>query len=231
MIVSSGTKSRSLSSSFTESSLDSASVPMSDWIKHLCVTLDWHLTMKTHISNLVWANFEVHPSSVHRCHNNSFLCLCSLVPSLQLSPQYLYKRCKKFKTVLLALCWMFTKLTISPHLASLAFHWLPIDSRIQYKFASQCYNCHSLTTPGCLTEFLKVYKRTCQLCSFSDTVILSLPSVRTHLFGQSSFSYAALSVWNSLPCKVRSCVHECFHLFWVCFGSLLCNELHSNLEK
>ena len=45
---------------------------------------------------------------------------------------------------------------------------------------------------------------TCQLRSSSDTSILCLPSVRRHSLGQRSFSYAAPSVWNSLPCKVRS---------------------------
>ena len=38
----------------------------------------------------------------------------------------------------------------------------------------------------------------------SITSILCLPSKCTHSFGQRSFSYDALSVWNSLPCKVRS---------------------------
>ena len=44
----------------------SASVPMSDCVKYLAVTLDHHLTMKTHISNLVClANFELcHISSI-----------------------------------------------------------------------------------------------------------------------------------------------------------------------
>ena len=45
---------------------------------------------------------------------------------------------------------------------------------------------------------------TCQQRSSSDTSILCLPSVRRHSLGQRSFSYAAPSVWNSLPCKVRS---------------------------
>ena len=45
---------------------------------------------------------------------------------------------------------------------------------------------------------------TCQLHSSSDTSVLCLPSVCMHSLGQISFSYAALSVWNSLPCKVRS---------------------------
>ena len=70
---------------------------------------------------------------------------------------------------------------ISPHLACV--HWLPPDSRIQYKLASPCYNCLSSIAPVYLTE-LTVYKPSRQLCSSSDSSILCLPSVRTHSFGQ-----------------------------------------------
>ena len=56
MIASSGRKSRSLSSPFPNSmsmTTGSACVPMSNYVKNLGVTPDCHLTMKTHISNLV----------------------------------------------------------------------------------------------------------------------------------------------------------------------------------
>ena len=91
---------------------------------------------------------------------------------------------------------------IVPHLASL--HWLPIDSRIPYKLASLCYNCLSSAASVYLTELLIVYKSVRQLRSSSDTSILCLPSVCMHSLGQRPFSCAAPSVWNSLPCKVRS---------------------------
>ena len=45
------------------------------------------------------------------------------------------------------------------------------------------------------TEFMTF--TTCISC-------LCLPFVRTHLLGWRSFSYAAPSVWNCLPCQVRS---------------------------
>ena len=91
---------------------------------------------------------------------------------------------------------------ISPHLASL--HWLAIDSRIQYKLSSLCYNCLSSTASGYLIELLRIYKLTCQLRSSCDASILCLPSVRTHWLGQGSPSYAAPSVWNILPNEIRS---------------------------
>ena len=91
---------------------------------------------------------------------------------------------------------------ISPYLASL--HWLPTNSRIQYKLVSLCYNCLNLAAPIYSTGLLKVYKPTRWLRSFFDTSILCLPSVCTPSVGRRSFSCAALSVWNSLPCNVRS---------------------------
>ena len=91
---------------------------------------------------------------------------------------------------------------ISPQLASL--HWLPIDSRIQYKLSSLCYNYLNSTAPDYLTELLRIYKPTRQLRSSSDTSILCIPTVRTQSLGQRSFSYAAPAVWNTLPYKIRS---------------------------
>ena len=63
MIVSSGRKSSSLSSSFPESvTIGSASVPTSDSVKNLGIRTDSHLTIKIHISNLVpSASFELSP--------------------------------------------------------------------------------------------------------------------------------------------------------------------------
>ena len=61
MIVSSGRKSRSPSSSYPDFiSVGFASVSLSDSVKNLAVTLNCYLTMKTHVSNLVRsANFEL----------------------------------------------------------------------------------------------------------------------------------------------------------------------------
>ena len=91
---------------------------------------------------------------------------------------------------------------ISPHFASL--HWLPIESRLQYKLSSLCYNCLNSTAPYHLTELLRIYKPTRQLRSSSGTSILCIPTIRIHSLGQRSFSYAAPAVWNTLPYEIRS---------------------------
>ena len=91
---------------------------------------------------------------------------------------------------------------ISPHLASLL--WLPSDIMNTIQAPLEGYNCLSSATPVYLTELLKLYKPTNQLCSSSATSILCLPSVITHWLAQRYFSYAAPAVCNSPPCKVRS---------------------------
>ena len=118
-------------------------------------------------------------------------------------PQYLLNKLQKVQNNAPRLVLRVSKTDhIFPHLAS--FHWLPIDSRIQYKLSALCYNCLNSTAPDYLTELLRICKPTRQLRSSSDTSILCIPTVRTHSLGQRSFSYAAPTVWNTLPYEIRS---------------------------
>ena len=179
-----------------------------------CYILSW-LDHETHVSNLVRsANFELRRNSSIR-HLLSTDATKTLVSAFVLSrldycnsllfgcPQYLLNKLQKVQNNAARLVPRVSKTDhIFPHLASL--HWLPMDSRIQYKLSSLCYNCLNSTAPDYLTELLRIYKPTRQLRSSSDTAILCIPSVRTHLLGQRSFSYAAPAVWNTLPYEIRS---------------------------
>ena len=118
-----------------------ASVPLSDSVKNLGVTLDCHLTLKTHVSNLVRsANFELRRISSIRhllstdvtktlvsafCSFTSWYCNSLLFGC----PQYLLNRLQKVQNDAARLVPRVCKTDhISPHLAPL--HWLPIESRI-----------------------------------------------------------------------------------------------------
>ena len=121
--------------------------------------------------------------------------------------QYFLNKLQKVQNNAASLVLRFSKTGHSfPHLPSL--HWLPIDSRIQYKPSSLCYNCLSSTAPDFLTELLRIYKPIRQLRSSFDTSILCIPTVRTHSLGQRSFSYAASTVWNTLPCEIQVIQHD-----------------------
>jgi len=101
-------------------------------------------------------------------------------------------------------------------------HWLPIDSRMQYKLCTLMFDVQHGTAPVYLTEL-------CERCS--DTRLrsssrgdFSVPRTNLRL-SDKAFSVAGLRAWNSLPIGVRSCVtkttfcrHLKTHLFRVSYG-------------
>ena len=96
---------------------------------------------------------------------------------------------------------------ISPHLASL--HWLHIDSQIQYKLSSLCYNCLNSTAPDYLTE-LKIYKPTHQLRSSSDTSILFSHCMHTLAWSKVIFLCCTGSLEHS-PLRNQVIQHHLIH--------------------
>ena len=122
---------------------------MSDFVENLGVSFDCHLTMKTHVSNLVRsANFELRriSSISHLLSTDATKTLVSAFVLSRLDycnsllfdcPQYLLNKLQKVQNNAARLVLRVSKTDhISPHLASL--HWLPIDSRIPYKLSSLC---------------------------------------------------------------------------------------------
>ena len=214
MIISSSRMSTALSipDSFD---IGNASVPFSDTVKNLGVTLDCHLSLKTHVLNLVrTANFELRRIGSIRSLLTTEA-TATLVSAFILSrldycnslfsgcPRSLILRLQKVQNNAARLILRISKREhISPHLASL--HWLPIDSRIKYKLACICYNSLSTNSPPYLSDLLTVYTASRQLRSCSDNSVLRRPSVRTVSYGQRSFAYSAPSAWNALPQQVRS---------------------------
>ena len=91
---------------------------------------------------------------------------------------------------------------ITPLLHTL--HWLPIQSRINYKLSVICHNFFYGSSPHYLSSGLTVYKPTRTLRSSSDTLTLVVPRVRSTRFGERSFSYCAPKQWNSLPADLRA---------------------------
>ena len=78
---------------------------------------------------------------------------------------------------------------ISPVLKNL--HWLPIQSRIQYKVLLLTYQCFHQFAPLYLIELLTPYKPQRMLRS-SKKALVQVPHTVTE-------SYAAAVLWNNLP--------------------------------
>ena len=178
MIVSSGRKSTYLSSSFSDSLIiGSASVPHS--VKSLGVTLDCHLTMRTHISTPVRsANFKLHRISWirHLCPQiQQVFSVSGIVLSrrdycnslLSGCPEYLFYR--HLKSELIALSWEFPKLVLS----ILVLH-LSIGCPSIHEYTQNCgpvLHGSTASTRPLLSTWLKF---TNQPASYAVLLVLSL---------------------------------------------------------
>jgi hypothetical protein len=89
---------------------------------------------------------------------------------------------------------------ITPTLRDL--HWLPINLRITYKIALITHKTLHYNSPSYLKSLITRYCPTRCLRS-SDKHLLAVPSLKSNA-GRRSFSFAAPSIWNSLPVSLRS---------------------------
>ena len=83
-------------------------------------------------------------------------------------------------------------------------HWLPVQSRIDYKLSILCHNYLQGAAPKYFDDMLSVRVPSRRLRSSSDLRILYVPKVRTKSYGERSFSYCAPKQWNSLPLHLRN---------------------------
>ena len=195
--------------------MGNAQIPFKKSVKNLSLTLDCHLTMNAHVSNIArTCHFELRRlASIRRFltstatatlvsafalsridYCNSLLCDSThdVTSHLQLIQNYAAQ-------VILRLP---KSSSITIHLKSL--HWLPVKVRSTYKIACLCYQCHSSTAPSYVTGMLhRKPSHTHNTRSSSYTMpLLNRPAHSKATLGDRSFSFAT-SVWNSIPNDVR----------------------------
>ena len=81
-------------------------------------------------------------------------------------------------------------------------HWLPIKRRILYKIAQLAYKCYYGIAPSYLCDLVSPYRPSRSLRT-ADSLLLTVPRLRLDRYGLRSFSFAAPTVWNSLPLDLR----------------------------
>lgn len=81
-------------------------------------------------------------------------------------------------------------------------HWLPVNQRINYKILLLTYKALNGQAPSYITELLEPYAPTRNLRSSSKN-LLKIPPVKLVSYGHRCFSFAAPSLWNSLPDIIR----------------------------
>ena len=204
----------------TSITIENAQVPFKQSVKNLCLTLDCHLTMNAHVSNIAQTcHFELRRlASIRRFLTSS--ATATLVSAFALS-RIDYCNSLMFgsthdvtshlQRIQYYAAWVTLRLpkssSINIHLKSL--HWLPVKVRSTYKIACLCHHCHSSTAPSYVADMLhKEPSHTRITRSSSYTMpLLNRPAHRKATHGDRSFTFAS-SVWNSIPndvrCHVRS---------------------------
>ena len=200
----------------TSITIGNAQIPFKQSVTNLGFTLDCHLTMNAHVSNIArTCYFELRRlasirrfltstatatlvsafvlSRIDYCNSQLFGSTHDVTSHLQQIQNYAAR-------VILRIP-MSSSTTI--HIKSL--HWLPVKVRSTYKIACLCYHCHSSTAPSYVTDMLhRMPLHTCNTRSSSYTMpLLNRPAHSKATLGDSSFSFASSSVWNSIPNDVR----------------------------
>ena len=81
-------------------------------------------------------------------------------------------------------------------------HWPPIKFQSQYRIATLVYRFFNGSLPGYLSQTLCVYEPT-RILRSSREKLLKVPNRSTKTFGNGSFNFLPLSIWNSLPSDLR----------------------------
>ena len=98
-------------------------------------------------------------------------------------------------------------------------HWLPIRRRVTFKVASLVYKCLHGRTPIYLADDCVAVSSIPGRWSLLSAA-LTVPGTRTMTSGPRAFPVCGPTVWNSLPCTLRSP-----ELSYNCFRKKLKTEL------
>ena len=149
----------------TSISTANAQIPFKHSVKNLGFTLDCHLTMNTHVSNIArTCYFELRRlayvrrfltstatatlvsafvlSRIHYCNSLLFDSTHDVTSHLQRIQNYAARVIMRLPK----------SSNITIHLKS--HHWLPVKVRSTYKIACLCYHCHSSNAPSYVTGMM-----------------------------------------------------------------------------
>ena len=200
----------------TSITIGNAQIPFKQSVKFFGFTLDCHLTMNAHVSNIArTCYFELRRlvsirrfltstatatlvsafvlSRIDYCDSLLFISTHDETSNLQRIQNYAVR-------IILRLP---KSSSITIHLKSL--HWLPVKIRCTYKIACLCCHCHSSIAPSYVTGMLHrkpLHTRNTRSKSYTMP-LLNRPAHSKATLGDRSFSFASSSVWNSIPNDVR----------------------------
>ena len=200
----------------TSITIGNAQIPFKQSVKNLGFTLDCHLTMNAHVSNIArTCYFELRRlASIRRFLTSTATarvvsafvlsridyCNSLLFGSTHDVTFHLQRIQNNAAQVIMRL-----PMSSSITMFSKSLHWLPVKVRSTYKIACLCYHCHSSTVPSYVTGML--HRKPLHISntrSSSYTMpLLNRPAHSKATLVDRSFSFASSSVWNSIPNDVR----------------------------
>ena len=207
----------------TSITIGNAQIPFKQSVKNLGFTLDCHLTMNAHVSNIArTCYYELRRlASIRRFLTST--ATATLVSAFVLSRidycnSLLFgstndvtshlQRIQNYAARVIFRLPMSSSITI--HLKSL--HWLPVKVRSTYKIACLCYHCHSSTAPSYVTDMLHkkpLHTRNTRSSSYtmpllnrpahSKATLTSIENllIQTHL-NQTTIALSPTSIFQSL---------------------------------
>ena len=216
----------------TSITIGNAQIPFKQYVKNLGFTLDCHLTMNAHVSNIArTCYFELRRlasirrfltstatatlvsafvlSRIDYCNSLLFGSTHDVTSHLQRIQNFAARvilRLPMSSSITIHLHFTFTHLHfIHLYIYTFTLHWLSVKVRSTYKIACLCYHCHSSTAPLYVTDMLHkkpLHTRNTRSSSYSMP-LLNRPAHSKATLGDRSFSFASSSVWNSIPNDVR----------------------------
>ena len=180
-------------------------------VKNLGFTLDCHLTMNAHVSNIARTCYFELLRLASICRFQTSTATATLVSAFTLSRiDYCssllfgstndvishFQRIQNYAArVILRLP---KSSSIIIHLKSL--HWLPVKVRSTYKIACLCSHCHNSTAPSYVADMLHEKPSHTRITRSSSYTIplVNRPAHNKATLGDRSFSFASSSVWNSI---------------------------------
>ena len=206
----------------TSITIGNAQIPFKKSVKNLGFTLDCHLIMNAHVSNIArTCYFELRRlASIRRFLTSTATatlvsafvllridyCNSLLFGSTHDVTSHLQRIQNYAARIILRLP---KSSSITMHLKSLhwlpVIHSLPVKVRSTYKIACLYYHCHSSTAPSYVTGILHrkpLHTRNSRSSSYTMP-LLNRPAHSKATLGDRSFSFASSSVWNSIPNDVR----------------------------
>ena len=209
-------RTRHLHDLFTSITIGNAQIPFKQSVRNLGFTLDCHLIMNAHVSNIArTCYFELRRlASIHRFQTSTvtatlvsafvlsriYYCNSLLFGSTHDVTSHLQRIQNYAARVIMRLTMSSSKTT---HLESL--HWLLVKVRSTCKIACLCYHCHSSSAPSYVADMLhRKPSHTCITRSSSFAMpLLNRPALSKATLSDRSFSFASSSVWNYVPNNVR----------------------------